>query len=113
MPAEQPYYISDELSRSTWEKYRDLYWQQEASAATKVEVAKAIHLGVIVPPKPKKKNWERDVHSIQQRRKTNKRASAFTELFGVKLKEVDDPVLQQYETEQSDKKMLRLAIRVR
>ena len=113
VPAEQPYYISDELSTSTWEKYRDLYWQQEASKATQVEVAKAIHLGVIVPPKPKQKRWERDVRSIQQHRKTNKRATAFTELFGVKLKEVDDPVLQQYQTEQSDKKTVRLAIRVR
>ena len=94
-------------------KHRDLYWQQEASKATQVEVAKAIHLGVIVPPKPKQKRWERDVRSIQQHRKTNKRATAFTELFGVKLKEVDDPVLQQYQTEQSDKKTVRLAIRVR
>lgn len=117
VPAEKPYYISEtEIQRNFWEKNRDRFWQQyEACAATQAEVEEAYTRNVIMRPKKKQKHWERDVRSIQQHRRNTERASMFTELLGVKLKQTEDPILKQYipEEEQKPSKTLRLVIRVR
>ena len=112
-PGEQAYYISDEIQRTFWEKNRDRIWQEGACEATTAEVDTAIQRGLILPSTVKKKHWEKDTRSIQQHRRNTQRASAFTEMLGFRLKQVDDPVLQQYQTEPPKNKTLRLVMRTR
>ena len=114
VPAETPFYISEEVKGSFWNKHKEQLWAQSIFPATETETKTAETLGLILQKPPrKKKSWERDIRSIQRRRRVNKRASAFTELFGVRLEQPDDPVLQQFKDEKSEDATLRLVLRVR
>ena len=138
VPGETPYYISEEIPTGLWRKMtrqdppkawkglavgmtkgaRMRFAEQcsrEANTALTVatpeEIVHATKQGIIPPyQKTYSQEQRQEVRHTQRKRRTNKSMSAFTELFGVKLPQPDDPVLLQFKTEDDDSRPLRLVI---
>lgn len=136
VPAEQPYYISDEVTASFWKKIKGMEppgneqgaavgmsWQerlrfaeecsriadQPLAVASVAETDTAIQKGAIGSLKPKKERSAREIH---RSRKAREKLSPWTELVGVKLALPDDPVLLQFKGDANEKRPLRLTWRV-
>ena len=142
VPAEQPYYISEEVECSLWkkmmrkdapDKYKSValgmtpsdrtlfaeYCSREASEALFVASAEQIVLAEqqqLITPFSKDVSHKRKketTRSIQRRRKTNDKLSAWTELVGVRLPKPDDPVLLQFKKADDASRPLRLVMYIR
>ncbi len=138
VPAEQPYYISEEIPAALWRKITrqapPSTWKglavgmskgarlrfadqcsREADQVMRVASAEqmvlAIKQGVIPAFQSGKTMDAQAVRDTQRKRRNNKGLSTFTELFGVRLPKPDDPVLLRYKTEDDDSRPLRLVIR--
>lgn len=137
VPAEQPYYISEEIERGLWRKIM----QKDApdkiqnialgmSKAERVRFAEfcsrlsndalyvasaeqivaAEQQGIIEPFQPdvSHRYKKRNVHQIQRKRKAVDKLSPWTELVGVSLPKPDDPVLLQFKKADDESRPLRL-----
>ena len=142
VPAEQPYYISEEIECSLWRKMMQAnppgknkrvalgmsasdrtrfaeYCSRAAKEALLVASAEQIVLaeqqGLIEPFQPDVRHKRRDnsTRAIQRRRKNADRFSPWTELVGVRLPKPDDPVLLQYKKADDESRPLRLIIYLR
>lgn len=141
VPAEQPYYISDEISSSLWRKimrtdppdysksiaigmspaerkrFAELC-SREAQTVLQVasaeETVAAETAGVIEPflPDVSHRRRSQTVRQIQKKRQRNAKWSALTEMVGVRLPVPDDPVLLQYKRADDLSRPLRLVIRL-
>lgn len=87
---------------------------QPIRLATQEEIDKAIHSGTIRPlsSKKKTKHWEKNIRTIQQRRKTNKKAQKWADLIGVKVKDIEDPILKIYNEEDKNIQPKWLVVRL-
>lgn len=140
VPAEEPYFIAEtNVSQTLWAKVmgngkkssddatgmtradRNRFLQRCArrsgvalAIASEEQVKEAEDLQVVKPieQKRKKKAWEKDAASIQAHRKRVKNAQVFADLVGVKLKNVDDPILRSLESGYDANQPLRLIIRL-
>lgn len=139
VPAEEPYYISEEISVPLWRKmmrkdppdnYKHIalrmprserilfaeYCSREAkevlSVASAEEIVAAEKQGLIEPFDPEQNHRRRShsVRQIQRRRRAAAKLSPWTELIGFRLPQPDDPVLLQYKQADDDSKPLRLVI---
>jgi formylglycine-generating enzyme required for sulfatase activity len=137
VPAEQPYYISEEIPCNLWRKIM----QKDApdkiqnialgmSKAERVRFAEfcsrlsnvAIYVasseqilsaeqqGIIEPFQldVSHRHKKRSVHQIQRKRKAVDKLSPWTELVGVSLPKPDDPVLLQFKKADDESRPLRL-----
>ena len=138
VPAERPYYISDEIGANLWKRVMGIdapdresgvavgmsrhdrvrfaeecsrLARQPLAVATIAQTDTAVHRGAVVLPKKKKK--ERSEQDIQRSRKRRQKLSPWAELVGVKLSMPDDPVLIRFQGDDSDKRPLRLILRVK
>ena len=141
IPAEEPYYISEEISVSLWRKMMRKdppdNFKQIALGMTRTErtlfaeycsrdakevllVASAEHIvaaeqkHLIEPFNPEQNHKRRQptVRQIQHRRKAAAKLSPWAELAGFRLPQPDDPVLLQYKNDDGDSKPLRLVIKI-
>ena len=141
VPAEQPYYISEEIECAMWKKMmlkdapdRDKnialgmtksdrtrfaeYCSRATNEALLVASAEQIVLAeqqhIIEPYQPNvsHKRKNESTRSIQRRRKAAQKLSPWTELVGVRLPAPDDPVLLQFKKADDDSRPLRLIIPV-
>ena len=139
VPAEQPYYISDEVECSLWRKMMEKeaperkksialgmsksdrtrfaeYCSRAAGEALLVASAEQIvlaeqqHLIEAYQPNVSHKDKNESTRSIQRRRKRNDKLSAWTELIGVRLPKPDDPILLQFKAADDESRPLRLVI---
>ena len=139
VPAEEPYYISEEIECGLWRKmmlkeapeksksvalgmsqtdrtYFAEYCSREAGEALYVASAEQIVLaeqqGLIVPfeKDASQKKKNESIRKKQNRRKANEKLSAWTELIGVKLPKKDDPVLMEFKKADDESRPLRLVI---
>ena len=139
VPAEQPYYISEEISASLWKKIMDVappddvkgiairmsrnararfaeLCSREANEALLVASAEQIVLAeqqhIIEPfqPEMSSKDKKRSVRQTQRKRRAADTWSPLTELVGIRLPKPDDPVLLQYKKADDDSRPLRLCI---
>ncbi len=133
VPAEEPYYISDEITATLWRKIMQKRPPEQMSSlavgmsrgerarfaelcsreaevllrvATAEEIVAATEKGLIVPLKQKRTN--KTVLQAQRSRRNLSRLSVFTEMMGFRLPTPDDPVLLQYKKEDDDSRPLRL-----
>lgn len=142
VPAEQPYYISEEIECPLWRKMMQSnppgknkrvalgmstsdrtrfaeYCSRAAKEALLVASAEQIVLaeqqGLIEPFQPDVRHKRRNnsTRAIQRRRKNVDRFSPWTELVGVRLPKPDDPVLLQYKKADDESRPLRLVIYLR
>lgn len=142
VPAEEPYYISEEVECSLWRRMMQKdppdrcksvalgmtksdrtsfaeYCSREAKEALLVASAEQIVLAeqqqLIVPfQKDVSHKRKKDTtRSIQRRRKAADKLSPWTELVGVRLPKPDDPVLLQFKQADDDSRPLRLVILLR
>ena len=139
VPAEQPYYISEEISATLWKKIMDVaspdqikgiavgmsknararfaeLCSREAKEALLVASAEQIvaaeQYGLIEPFQPdhSHKRKSQSVRQIQRKRRTAEKWSPLTEMIGIRLPKPDDPVLLQFKTADDDSRPLRLCI---
>ena len=141
VPAEQPYYISEEVECELWKKMmlKDApnkdksvalgmsksdrvrfaeYCSRVANEALLVASAEQILMAeqqhIIVPFRPGAAYAKKsDIRSTQRKRKNADKFSAWTELIGVRLPKPDDPVLLQFKTADDESRPLRLVMSVR
>ena len=133
---DEPYYISEEVSAALWKKITGFNPPEKEhgiaigmspqervrfaelcsriadkplSVATLAEVDSALANGVIAPPKQPKR--QRSVRATQRSRKTREKLSPWAELIGVKIKQHDDPILQDFKGDANEKLPLRLVLR--
>ena len=140
VPAEEPYYISEEISSALWRKITRKQppdnWKHIALGMTAKErthfaetcsretkemlfVASAEHivtaeqLGLIEPfnPNDNHRHKNRTVRQIQRRRRAADKLSPWTELVGIRLPKPDDPVLLQFKKADDESRPLRLVIK--
>lgn len=101
-----------------WNKFLERYRKQSGLGvefATREEIDYAISKGIIEKPREReKKNWERDTHAIQQRRKNAKRINVLATLVGVnrKMEVPDDPILELYNDTPAKNEGRRLKLRI-
>ena len=101
-----------------WNKFLERYRKQSGFGvefATREEIDNAISKGIIEKPqKREKKHWERDTHTIQQRRKNAKRINILAGLVGVnrQMDVPDDPILQLYNNAPTKNEGRRLKLRI-
>ncbi len=139
VPAEQPYYISEEVECALWKKMmlKDSpnrcksvalgmsqsdrtrfaeYCSREANEALSVASAEQIVLAeqqqLIEPflPNVSHKRKNESTRSVQRRRKTADKLSPWTELVGVRLPKPDDPILLQFKQADDESRPLRLIL---
>ena len=141
VPAEQPYYISEEVDCGLWKKLmlkdapeRDKsvalgmskadrmrfaeYCSRVSDVALLVASAEQIVLAeqqhIIEPFRPGAASAEKaDIRSTQRKRKNADKFSAWTELVGVRLPKPDDPILLQFKKADDESRPLRLVMYVR
>ena len=142
VPAEQPYYISEEVECTMWRKImlKDAtdrcksvalgmsksdrtrfaeYCSRVADEALFVASAEQIVLAeqqhIIEPFQPdvSHKRKKESTRSIQRKRKAVDKLSPWTELVGVRLPKPDDPVLLQFKQADDESRPLRLVILIR
>ena len=56
------------------------------------------------------KGKKKSAQQVQRKRKAARKLTAFTEMFGFKLPEKDDPILQQFKKADDESRPLRLVI---
>lgn len=139
VPAETPYYISDEIPASLWrtimrneppEKSKSIAIGMTQSArkqfaekcsreakqvlfvASAEQIVAAEQQGLIEPFQSETNNKKRHqtIRQIQRKRRAAKKLSPWTELIGFRLPEPDDPILLQYQKADDDSRPLRLTI---
>ncbi len=139
VPAEQPYYISDEIERGLWRKimqkdapdkiqnialgmskaervrfaeYCSRLSNDAIYVASAEQIVAAEQQGIIEPFRPdvSHRHKKRNVHQIQRKRKAVDKLSPWTELVGVRLPKPDDPVLLQFKKADDESRPLRLVI---
>ena len=142
VPAEEPYYISEEVECSLWRKImlKDApnrsksvalgmsksdrtrfaeYCSRVANEALLVASAEQIVLAeqqhIIEPLQPdvSHKRKKESTRSIQRKRKAVDKLTPWTELVGVSLLKPDDPILLQFKTADDESRPLRLVMYVR
>ena len=82
--------------------------------ATEQEVTQAIKAGVIAEPTTpthKVRRWEKDIQSIQRRRRTISKAQKWADLIGMRLTQPDDPILEIYAHTQKNQQPQWLVVR--
>ena len=139
VPAEQPYYISEEIECPLWKKlmFKDAPGRYKSVAlgmnksdrtrfaeycsriskealfvasAEQIVLAEQLRIIEHFQPNVSHKRKNDSTRSIQRRRKAADRLSPWTELVGVRLPKPDDPVLLQFKTADDDSRPLRLVI---
>ena len=142
VPAEEPYYISEEVECSLWRKImlkdapdkcksvalgmsksdRTRFAENcsrvanEAllvASAEQIVLAEQLHIIEPFQPDVSHKRKKESTRSIQRKRKAVDKLSPWTELVGVRLPKPDDPILLQFKTADDESRPLRLAIYVR
>ena len=142
VPAEQPYYISEEIECAMWKKMMQKeppercksvalgmsksdrtrfaeYCSRETNEALLVASAEQIVLAeqqhIILPFQQdgNRKRKNETTRSVQRRRKAADKLSPWTELIGVRLPKPDDPVLLQFKQADDVSRPLRLVIWLR
>ena len=142
VPAEEPYYISDEVECALWKKimhkdppdnYKSVairmsksdrtrfaeYCSKIADKALLVASAEQIVLAeqkhIIEPFQPdiSHKRKKETIRSIQRKRKAVDKLTPWTELVGVRLPKPDDPILLLFKTADDESCPLRLVMYVR
>lgn len=140
VPAEQPYFISEEISAALWRKMMMSEPPQKAqktavgmSMAERVQFAEycsrearevmqvaspeetllAANMGII-PPVLKEAGTLRkrtNTKQLQHKRRVNKSLSPWAEMLGIRMPKPDDPVLLQFKEEGTLSRPLRLVIK--
>ncbi|MBO6074272.1 MAG: SUMF1/EgtB/PvdO family nonheme iron enzyme, partial [Paludibacteraceae bacterium] len=142
VPAEEPYYISEEVECALWKKIMRKdppdndksialrmsksdrtrfaeYCSRIANEALLVASAEQIvlaeqqHLIETFQPDVSHKRKKETIRSIQRRRRAVDKLSPWTELVGVRLPKPDDPVLLQFKKADDESRPLRLVISIR
>ena len=142
VPAEQPYYISEEVECGLWKKMmlKDApkkcqsvalgmskaertrfaeYCSRVANEALLVASAEQMVLAeqqhIIEPSQPDVSHMRKkeSTRSIQRKRKAVDKLTPWTELVGVSLPKPDDPVLLQFKTADDESRPLRLVMYLR
>lgn len=142
VPAEQPYYISEEIPCNLWRKimqkdapdkiqsialgmskaervrfaeYCSRLSNDALFVASAEQIVAAEQQGIIDPFQPdvSHRHKKRNVHQIQRKRKAADKLSPWTELVGVRLPKPDDPILLQFKKADDDSRPLRLVMYVR
>ena len=137
VPAEQPYYISDEIECNLWRKIMQKdapdriksialgmskaervrfaeYCSRSSNDAMYVASAEQIvaaeQQGIIeaFQPDVSRRHKKQSILQIQRKRKAVDKFSPWTELVGVKLPKPDDPVLLQFKKADDESRPLRL-----
>ena len=139
VPAEHPYYISDEISVSLWKKimssappdnlksvatgmsksararFAELCSREANEAilvASAEQIVAAEQAGLIEPflPAVTHKRKNKSIRQIQQKRRMADALSPLTELVGIRLPKPDDPILIQFQKADDESRPLRLCI---
>jgi len=142
VPAEESYYISEEVECGLWKKImrKDSpdnlksvalgmsksdrtrfaeYCSRIANEALLVASAEQIVLAeqqhIIEPFSPERnhKRKKESIRSIQRKRRIAQKLSPWTEIIGIRLPEPDDPVLLQFKKADDETRPLRLVIPIR
>ena len=137
VPAEQPYYISEEIESSLWRKimkkdapnriksiaigmskkervrfaeYCSRLSNDALYVATAEQIVAAEQQGIIEPFQPEEshKRKKQSIRQIQRRRRIADKLSPWTEIVGVRLPKPDDPVLLQFKKADDESRPLRL-----
>lgn len=136
VPGDEPFYLSEEISAALWKKVMGVdpadkdhgsaigmsskerarfaelcsrLSEKPLAVASLAEIDTALSKGVILKRKNKKE--ERSVHAQQRSRKARQKLSSLAELVGVKVKQMDDPVLLNFKGDANEKLPLRLILR--
>lgn len=139
VPAEQPYYISEEIERGLWRKimqkdapdriksialgmskaerirfaeYCSRLSNDAIYVASAEQIVAAEQQGIIEPFQPEEshKYRKQSIRQIQRKRRIATKLSPWTELVGVRLPKPDDPVLLQFKKADDESRPLRLVI---
>lgn len=139
VPAEQPYYISDEITCNLWRKimqkdapdkiqsialgmskaervrfaeYCSRLSNDAIYVASAEQIVAAEQQGIIEPFQPEEshKYRKQSIRQIQRKRRIATKLSPWTELVGVRLPKPDDPVLLQFKKADDESRPLRLVI---
>ena len=139
VPAEQPYYISDEITCNLWRKimqkdapdkiqsialgmskaervrfaeYCSRLSNDAIYVASAEQIVAAEQQGIIEPFQPEEshKYRKQSIRQIQRKRRIATKLSPWTELVGVRLPIPDDPVLLQFKKADDESRPLRLVI---
>ena len=142
VPAEEPYYISEEVECTLWKKIMLMdppdrcksialgmsnsdrtdfaefcsRLSKEAlsvASAEQIVLAEQQHIIEAFQPDASRKRKNESTRSIQRRRKNADKLSAWTELIGVRLPKQDDPILLQFKKADDESRPLRLVLYVR
>ena len=142
VPAEQPYYISEEVESALWKKIMQKdapdksgsvalgmnktdrtrfaeYCSRVAgealfvASAEQIVLAEQQHLIEPFQPGVSHRRKNQTARDIQRRRKAADKLSPWTELVGVRLPKPDDPILLQFKKADDDSRPLRLVMYVR
>ena len=140
VPAEDPYYISEEVECALWRKmmlkdapdrHKSIalgmskpdrtrfaeYCSREINEALFVATAEHTVLAeqqhLIEAYQPNMSHKKESTRSIQRKRKAADKLSPWTELVGVRLPKPDDPILIQFKTADDESRPLRLVIPIR
>ena len=137
VPAEQPYYISEEIERGLWRKimqkdapdkiqnialgmskaervrfaeYCSRLSNDALYVASAEQIVAAEQQGIIEPfqPEESRKRKKQSIRQIQRRRRIADKLSPWTEIVGVRLPKPDDPVLLQFKKADDESRPLRL-----
>ena len=139
VPAEEPYYISEEVECSLWRKImlKDAPEKSKSVAlgmrksdrtrfaencsrvaneallvasAEQIVLAEQLHIIELFQPDVSHKRKKESTRSIQRKRKAVDKLSPWTELVGVRLPKPDDPILLQFKKADDESRPLRLVI---
>ncbi len=142
VPAEDPYYISEEVECSLWRKimlkdapnrsksvalgmsksdrtrfaeYCSRIADEALLVASAEQIVSAEQQRIIEPFQPdvSHKRKKESTRSIQRKRKAVDKLTPWTELVGVRLPKPDDPILLQFKTADDESRPLRLVMYVR
>ena len=142
VPAEQPYYISEDVESALWKKIMQKdapdksgsialgmnktdrtrfaeYCSRVAgealfvASAEQIVLAEQQHLIEPFQPGVSHRRKNQTARDIQRRRKAADKLSPWTELVGVRLPKPDDPILLQFKKADDDSRPLRLVMYVR
>ena len=142
VPAEQPYYISEEVECGLWKKImlkdapdkcksvalgmsksdRTLFAEycsrivEEAllvASAEQIVLAEQQQLIEVYSPNARHQRKHETTRTIQRRRKAADKLSPWTELVGVRLPKPDDPILLQFKQADDESRPLRLVMYAR
>lgn len=139
VPAEQPYYISEEIECGLWRKimqkeapdrmknvalgmskaervrfaeYCSRLSNDAMYVASAEQIVAAEQYGLIEPflPEVSHRHKKQSVQQVQRKRKVADKLSPWTELVGVRLPKPDDPVLLQFKKADDESLPLRLVL---